>query len=356
MQRYKTQNLKNIFSLLIFLLTLLTQGHCKAMDTQNKPIHHTDSGFQNLDPEVRAKGLGDVLKWQFSRMFQSDLPSLNPSDYQFEIRENDGSDLIANNKNISLTWIGHASVLIQAEGKNILTDPIWSERCSPVSFAGPKRYTPPGVKIENLPKIDAVVISHNHYDHMDIPTLQILQNKFKPMFFVGLGNKEMLESVGLQNVYEMDWWESKEFTDLKITFTPTQHFSARGLFDRDKTLWGSYVIQTSQSSFYFAGDTGYFSGFQEIGNRFPTLDFAILPIGAYEPRWFMKVVHMNPEDTIQAFLDLKAKFLVPMHYQTFILTDEALDAPLSFTVQEMEKKKIDRKRLIDLKIGETRFY
>lgn len=343
-----------IYFIFIIIFNLLNLNACKAMEKE-KPIHHTKNGYRNLD-EVQAKGLSDVLSWQISKLFQSDLPSLNPEDYKFEIEPNDGSGLRENQDQFSLTWVGHASLLVQLDGKNILTDPIWSERCSPVSFLGPKRYTPPGIKMEDLPPIHIVLISHNHYDHLDISTLKELEKRYNPIFFVGLGNGELLRGEGIKRVHEMDWWDSKKELDLQINFTPTQHFSARGLFDRDKTLWGSYVIQGKKKSFYFAGDTGYFSGFKEIGKKFPGMDYAILPIGAYEPRWFMKIVHMNPEDTIQAFLDLGAKQLVPMHYQTFILTDEALDAPLPFTISEMEKRNIERQRLLALKIGESRFF
>lgn len=325
-----------------------------ANDKTNKP-HHTEFGFRNLNFKIESKGLLDVLNWQLSKIFKK-LPSLNPSDYEFEVLKNDGKLLKENQTNLSATWIGHASLLIQLDGKNILTDPIWSERCSPVSFLGPKRYTPVGISMEDLPPIHIVLISHNHYDHMDIPTLKELEKRFSPYFFVGLKNSEFLKSEGLKKVIEMDWWDMSTVLNLEIHFTPTQHFSARGLFDRNKTLWGSFVVRSTENSFYFAGDTGYFSGFSEIGKKFPNLDLAILPIGAYEPRWFMKSVHMNPEDSVQAFLDLQAKYMIPMHYQTFILTDEALDEPLKFTKLEFEKRVKNLSRLIDLKIGETRFF
>ncbi|MCX7999402.1 MAG: MBL fold metallo-hydrolase [Leptospiraceae bacterium] len=333
---------------------MIVTNSCFSNDETLKS-HHTPYGFRNLNPKIEAKGIVDVLNWQVSRLFQ-DLPSLNPLDYKFEIVANDGKLLRENQNTLSATWIGHASLLIQIDGKNILTDPIWSERCSPVSFLGPKRYTPAGIQMENLPEIHIVLISHNHYDHMDIPTLRELERRFSPYFLVGLKNGAFLKSEGLTKVIELDWWESYTLFNLEIHFTPTQHFSARGLWDRNKTLWGSFVVRSEKNSFYFAGDTGYFSHFQEIGKKFPNLDLAILPIGAYEPRWFMKPVHMNPEDSVQAFLDLKASYMIPMHYQTFVLTDEALDEPLKFTKQEFEKKVGDMSRLIDLKIGETRFF
>jgi L-ascorbate metabolism protein UlaG (beta-lactamase superfamily) len=317
--------------------------------------HHTEKGFQNLDPRVGAKGFGPVILWKLGNLFKS-MPSTEAKDYKIETIPNDGAKVRGNKNRMSFTWIGHASVLIQLDGKNILTDPIWSERCSPISFIGPKRYTNPGIKLDELPPIDIIVISHNHYDHMDLPTLKELDKRFKPTIYAGLGNKDFLKNEGLTNVVELDWWDIRFDKDLKITFTPTQHFSGRGLFDRAETLWGSYIIEGKSETVYFAGDTGYFPGFKEIGKRFPKIDAAILPIGAYEPRWFMKPIHMNPEDTLQAFSDLGAKYLLPMHYLTFVLTDEALDEPLKFTKSLFESQKINLNSLLDLKIGESKFY
>ncbi len=337
----------------ILLILILGCSNMQTLDPNKS--HHSQDGFKNLDPNLQAKSLFDVLVWQIGRQFKN-LPSLDAKDYQIETFVNDGIKLKENQKNFSFTWVGHASVLIQLEGKNILTDPIWSERCSPVSFAGPKRFTKPGIAIENLPKIDIVIISHNHYDHMDLPSLKILNEKFKPRFFVGLKNKSFLEENGIENVTELDWWENKTVDNIKVNFTPTQHFSARGVLDRNKTLWGSFVVQGKENSFYFAGDTGYFSGFEEIGKRFSNIDVALLPIGAYEPRWFMKPVHMNPSEAVQSFKDLKAKYFLPIHYLTFVLTDEALDEPLKYTKIELEKNNISKEKLLDLKIGESKFF
>jgi L-ascorbate metabolism protein UlaG (beta-lactamase superfamily) len=343
------------FSKIVFIFVILfLLNLCKGQDMKNKPSHHTESGFKNLDPSLKVNGFGDLISWQFSKLYTKS-PSTNPDDYKFEIFKNDGSLLKDNKTKLSVTWIGHATTLVQIDGVNILTDPIWSERCAPVSFAGPKRFTPPGISLGDIPKIDIVIISHNHYDHLDLPSLRILEEKFKPVFFVGLKNKKFLNDEGLTNVEELDWWESREVKGLIINFTPTQHFSARGVLDRNATLWGSYVVQGQKNSFYFGGDTGYFSGFKTIGEKFPNIDIAILPIGAYDPRWFMHPIHMDPEESLQAFLDLKARFMIPMHYQTFVLTDEALDEPLKL-ITEIISKKEKREQLIDLKIGETRFF
>ena len=341
----------------IFIILLFLYLGCKGSNNMrdNKGSYYDGKNFYNLDNSKKPPSLSDVIYWQSTRNFIN-LPSLNPKDYNFEVLENQGELIKSNNSKFSITWIGHATTLIQLNGKNILTDPIWSDRCSPVNFAGPKRYTKPGLTFENLPKIDIVLISHNHYDHMDLPTLKKLDQKFNPIFFVGLKNKNFLINEGLDRVVELDWWELYKLDEISITFTPTQHSSARGVFDKDTTLWGSFVVQGSKNSFYFAGDTAYFPEFNEIGNKFPGIDLAILPIGAYEPRWFMKVVHMNPEEAILSFSNLKAKYMVPIHYQTFVLTDEPLDEPLKKTREIFINKFKSTDRLLDLKIGESRFF
>ncbi|MEM7183936.1 MAG: MBL fold metallo-hydrolase [Spirochaetota bacterium] len=344
-------------SILAFLLVLL--GTCAESNIQMNQTrrHHVKDGFQNPG-KVQDHGFGDFLVWQWQRFWQ-DTSHLEPEKYaNFPIFQKPEIERIRNNKGkFSATWIGHATTLIQIEGKNILTDPIWSQRCSPVSFAGPKRYTQPGIaRIEQLPKIHFVLLSHNHYDHLDLPTLKALDKKFHPLFLVGLKNKQFLSSQGLENIIELDWWDDINRDGLRIVFTPTQHFSARTPFDRNETLWGSYIVQGEKNSFYFAGDTGYFSGFSEIAKKFPNIDLAIVPIGAYEPRWFMKPVHMNPSDAIQAFVDLQAKFMLPIHYSTFVLTDEPLNEPLKKTILGFQKRELQRTALLDLKIGESHFW
>ena len=317
--------------------------------------HHTKSGFKNIDLSYKDKKLYDVLVWQIGKLFKN-LPSLKPEDYSIETNSGGEASILENKDRLSFTWIGHATVLIQLDGKNILTDPIWSDRCSPVSFAGPKRFTKPGIDIEKLPKIDIIVISHNHYDHMDLPTLKILHKKFNPKIFVGLKNKKFLEDQGLSNVYDLDWWDSEKVDSLEVHFMPTQHFSGRGLFDKYDTLWGSFILKGKKDTIYFAGDTAYFSGFKEIAKKFPNISVAILPVGAYEPRDFMKAVHMNPEESFQAFQDLKANLFLPMHYLTFVLADEALDEPLRKTKNLFQISKTNSGRLLDLKIGTVKFF
>jgi L-ascorbate metabolism protein UlaG (beta-lactamase superfamily) len=232
---------------------------------------------------------------------------------------------------LRVTFINHATTLLQLDGLNVLTDPIWSDRCSPVSFAGPHRVRPPGVRFEDLPPIDAVILSHNHYDHMDVPTLKRLAAQFPNVrFFAGLGNRAFLESKGLRNTVELDWWQEVPLSpEVKLVSTPAHHFSNRGLSDGNGTLWTSYVLQGPSGVTYFAGDTGYGKHFRQVRERFGPPRLAVLPIGAFRPEAFMEVVHVSPEQAVQAHLDLEAQVSVPMHFGTFRLADDGQEEPVT---------------------------
>lgn len=238
--------------------------------------------------------------------------------------------LHAREEGLRVYFINHATCLIQFEKHNILTDPVWSKRVSPFRGIGPKRVTNPGIKFEDLPPIDIVLISHDHYDHLDIDTVIKLNQKFAPKFFVGLGVEKLLQRKGITQVHSMDWWDSIAIeSGLNVNFVPSQHFSGRGLFDRDSTLWGGFVVTGNKSKMYFAGDTGYSKKqFSDIYLRFGAMDVAILPVGAYEPRAYMQHVHMNPRDAVLAHQILKSKKSIPIHYGTFRLAIEERDAPL----------------------------
>ena len=220
--------------------------------------------------------------------------------------------------------------MIQVDGLNILTDPIWSERASPVTFSGPKRIRPPGVAIEDLPEIDLIVVSHNHYDHMDTASLRALRERQSrgPVIVSGLGNAGLLRSLDYDNPIELDWDESTNVGSSKVHFVECQHQSARGLHDRMRTLWGSFVIETSQGAIYFAGDTGYSPHFAEQGERYGPFALSIIPIGAYEPRYFMKAMHLNPSEAVAAHKDLKSEQSLGIHFGVFQLTWEGIDQPV----------------------------
>ncbi|MBI2061228.1 MAG: MBL fold metallo-hydrolase [Nitrospirae bacterium] len=228
---------------------------------------------------------------------------------------------------IRATWVGHSTFLIQWQGINILTDPIWSERASPVKWTGPKRHAEPGIRFEDLPRIHAVVISHNHYDHMDAATIKRLSIEHHPQFFVPLRVGAWFQKKHIAPVTELDWWQSRSLGPLSIFSVPVKHFSGRSPTDLDRTLWSGWILKGPDGSVFVAGDTGYTKFFSEIGRRFTPVRLAALPIGAYEPRWFMSPVHIDPAEAVQACVDLGAAHCMGMHFNTFRLTDEPQDEP-----------------------------
>jgi L-ascorbate metabolism protein UlaG (beta-lactamase superfamily) len=257
---------------------------------------------------------------------------------------------------IAVTFIGHSTFLLQIGGISVLLDPIWSERCSPVRFAGPRRARQPGQSLDALPGVDLLLVSHNHYDHMDLPTLREVRARWTPPTATGLGNARHLAKAGIRSAVELDWWQSVELAGTRVTYVPAQHFSSRGLHDRNCCLWGGFVVEAHGAVVYFAGDSGYCPHFAEIGQRFPRIDLALLPIGAYEPRWFMRQQHVNPEEAVRAHLDLQPRRSLGMHFGTFQLTDEAIDAPVRALRQAQLDAGVSETEFDVLGFGETREY
>lgn len=256
---------------------------------------------------------------------------------------------------LSVTFINHSTVLIQYQGINILTDPIWNHRASPLTILGPKRVRRPGVRLDELPPIDLVLISHNHYDHLDIETLKSLAKRCSPIVVTGRGNAPVLQEAKLQTIQELDWWESFRHQALDIVFTPTQHFSGRGLFDRQKSLWGGFVMASSASHVYFSGDTAVGPHHEQLRARFKKFRVAFMPIGGYEPRWFMKSAHMNPAEAVEAHQLLNAKVSIGIHFGTFAnLTDEGIEQPLKDLAEARTNAGVDPGRFVTLGFGETR--
>ena len=297
--------------------------------------HFNGKRFYNPNGS-RAPGWIDLLRWKLtsrpepSPRFISDVEESTPP------RQVEGSELRA-------TLINHSTVLIQQRGSQILTDPIWSERASPISWIGPRRRRRPGVRPEDLPRIDVVLISHNHYDHLDLQTLRWLAGRGDAVFIVPVGVSALLRSEKIGPAYELDWGESRRVNTTTVHCVPAVHFAGRGIFDRDKTLWCGYVISTENGIIYFAGDTAFGDHFFRIHERFGSPRLALLPIGAYEPRWFMSPVHMAPEDAVRAHGILDSGTSIAIHHGTFQLGDEGVDtakrlqascAPDSFLILE----------------------
>ncbi|TMQ17829.1 MAG: MBL fold metallo-hydrolase [Candidatus Rokuibacteriota bacterium] len=286
------------------------------------PSHHLAHGFRNLDPSYDYTLLGrtwSLLRRSVHREAPRGAPPAPVA--------NDGVALRANGTHPTVTWIGHATLLVQLDGLNILTDPNWSDHAGPLPF-GTRRLVPPGVRFKDLPHIDAVIISHDHYDHLDLPTVERLAREHHPTFFVPLGLRDWLAERGIHDVVELDWWDSQTFRGLRFTATPAQHGSGRGLLDQNLRLWCSWVIADARGKrLFFAGDTGYTPRLTEIGRRLGPFDVAAIPIGGYSAFAGQHPNHVNPEEAMQLFDDLGGRIFVPMHWGTFALNREPFREP-----------------------------
>ena len=343
--------------------TLLT-GAGAAAAAEVAPPHHRSGGFQNNYLEFAPRGFAELLRWQWQARRQglppapqSPTPSVAPD-----------LDFIAANARAgaamqpAVTWIGHATVLAQLGGLNLLTDPIFSGRAAPVRWAGPKRAQPPGLALSQLPHIDFVVISHNHYDHCDAASLQALagQPGGAPLFLVPLGLKSWMAELGISRVVELDWWQSHRLGDVEVVMTPVQHWSGRGLTDRLQTLWGGWAVFAPDAHLFFAGDTGYSRDFADIAQRFADrqrdggFDIALIPVGAYAPRWFMKDQHVDADEAVRLHQDLRARRSLGIHWGTFELSDEALDEPPRALASARARRGVADDDFFVLALGQTR--
>jgi L-ascorbate metabolism protein UlaG (beta-lactamase superfamily) len=311
--------------------------------------HHTPEGFRNT---YESGARGSFWKWQWERA-RDGLPKKPEGGYRFDVAPVE----VAKLTNPSVTWIGHATLLLRAGGLNVLTDPQFSERASPVAFAGPRRVVPPAIPLDRLPHVDVVVISHSHYDHLDEASVVALakQQGGPPLFLVGLGLKPWFAAMGIENVVELDWWDAHTVGPVKFTFTPVQHWSSRTPWDRNRTLWGGFLVEHPSLRFFFAGDTGYSRDFRDIAARVGPIDLAAIPIGAYAPRWFMRSQHVDPAEAVQIHLDLNAKRSVAIHWGTFDdLTDESLYEPPQVLARVLAERKLPADTFWVLKHGESR--
>lgn len=305
---------------------------CSSNEKYKITDHYNGKNFFNPGTNDEPKSIFTVLKWKIFGD-SSVWPDKVTPPYELAVPASSSEKLV-------VTFVNHAAFLVQVDGLNILTDPVWAKRVSPLSFAGPSRLHPPGIEFDKLPKIHAVLISHNHYDHMDAETIKKLEDKDAPLFIVPLANMEKMKSFGAKNVVEIDWWDSINLSDsVKVTLTPARHWSSRTLWDKRASLWGSFYLETKKEKIYFSGDTGYGAHFAEIYKRLGAPTLSMLSIGAYQPRWFMKEMHMNPEDAVLAHLDLQSKMSLGMHFGTFKLSDEKFEDPINDL--EMAKKKLN---------------
>lgn len=321
-------------------------------------IHSTGKKFFNPWAGSEPHGLGGVLRWTFERLGKKRRRGVPPVVSVARRTFHTKSDEV-----LQVTWIGHSTFLIQVGGRNILTDPIWSDRASPVQFAGPRRISPPGVAIEDLPLIHAVLISHDHYDHLDTSTVSKLRRMYpEARWFAPVGVGSWLRKRGVADVVEQDWDESSEWGESTITCIPAQHFSGRSISGRDKTLWCGWIVRSSGNAVLFAGDTGLHPDFERLTRTYGPVSVAIIPIGAYDPRWFMRPVHMNPEDAVAAYIAIRNVnadnrcVLIPSHWGTFLLTDEPADEPPERLREAWGRAQLPSENCAILHLGESHSY
>ena len=336
------------------------------------PAHHRPNAYQNNYIEFKPRSLLDLLKWKrdasrddLPKPPRTPMPTVVPDTVFIQANARAGATAMQP----AITWIGHATVLAQFGGLNVITDPVFSERVSPLSFIGPKRAVAPGLTLGALPHIDLVLISHNHYDHLDDASVRALakQPGGPPLFIVPLGIEAWFADREITNVVELDWWQPHTVASpagpVDVVLTPVQHWSGRGLNDRMKTLWGGYAVFAPDFQFFFTGDTAYSKDFTDIRERFASrqtpdkgggFDIALIALGAYEPRWFMASQHVNPAEAAQIHLDVNAKRSVGIHWGTFDLTDESLDQPPIDLVEARRAKGVAEDAFFVMAIGETR--
>ena len=333
---------------------LLTAAGCAGVGgpKPGAPAHHREHGFANTNPAFERPPFWTRTTFFASRIWAS---IVSPRTLTLPRVANDGAALRANRGEPTVTWVGHATLLFQLDGVNILTDPQWSERASPVSFAGPKRLTPPGLAFEDLPPIHVVLISHDHYDHLDVATVKRLAAEHRPRFYVPLGIKAWMAGLGITDVVELDWWDTRVERGVTLTCVPAQHFGSRTPFDLNRRLWAGWTIAGRERRVFFGGDTSYYDVyFKEIGARLGPFDLAAIAIGAYTPATIMRFSHTTPEEALQVFDAVRGRRFLAMHWGTFDLAEEPPDEPPQRLLAEARRRNLDPDRVWVLNHGETR--
>jgi N-acyl-phosphatidylethanolamine-hydrolysing phospholipase D len=316
-----------------------------------RPAHHVQGGFRNTNPEFRHPDAWTRLKFFASRSWST---TFNPRRYEAPRTVNDGRGLRADATLPTVTWVGHATLLVQLDRVNLLTDPHWGERASPLSWAGPRRLSPPGLAFEDLPAIHLVLISHDHYDQLDLDTARRLAAVHDPLFLVPLGLRAWFAERGLTRVEELDWWDTRDYRGLRLVCVPAQHWSQRTPWDRNERLWAGWAVLGRDRRLLFGGDSGYFTHFREVGARLGPFDLAAIGIGAYTPPAMMRFTHTTPEEAVQALEDVQGRVLLGIHWGTFDLAEEPLDEPPARMLAEARRRGIPPERAWILRMGETR--
>jgi len=310
----------------VFVIFIMGIGYSvSAPGYTGKPSKHFDGKKFNNKEGYDSKGFLDLIKWASTRN-AGNWTEKTEEDITYGEKP---AERVSDSVHV-ITYVNHSTFLIQTNGLNIITDPVYSDRVSPFSFAGPKRMRPPGIKFEDLPKINFVLLSHNHYDHLDVNTLKRIQESSDPVFITPLGVDLYLNKKGIYKTVSLDWWEAHTINkSVSVSAVEAQHFSSRGMFDRDKTLWAGYIIESLSGNIYFAGDTGYNNFFNKIGQDYGPIKTALIPIGAYIPRWFMGPIHVDPKQALQIHKDVGAELSIGMHYGTFPLADDGEMDPIN---------------------------
>lgn len=336
--------------LIAAILSMVAVGIFISAPRYRGPVSDHFDGSKFVNPGgAKAKGIREVFKWMLNRKQRP---------WREVTTESFGKHPLAHFKGgVRITFINHSTFLIQVDGVNILTDPVWSKRVSPFSWIGPRRMAPAGIRFGDLPRIDVVLLTHNHYDHLDIATMRMVFGAHHPTIVVPLGVKPFLDKHYVSGALEVDWWQTLEVRDISIQAVPAQHFSGRGMLDRDATLWCGYVIKTSEGNIYFAGDTGYNKDmFGAIASKSGPFKICMLPIGAYKPEWFMSPIHISPEGAVRMHLDLGSPVTIAMHYGTFPLADEGREEPVEDLQIAMRKHGLTDDQFIVLNAGEAKVF
>lgn len=344
-----------IFILVIGLLVtagfvMIVVGILISAPRYRGPVSDHFDGSKFINPGgAKAKGPREVLKWMMNR---------KQGPWHEVTGERFGKHPLAHFKGgIRVTFVNHSTFLIQVDGLNILTDPVWSRRVSPFTWIGPKRMAPPGIRFGDLPKIDVVLLTHNHYDHLDIATMRMVFGAHHPAIVVPLGVKKFLDQHYVSGAVELDWWQRVDLKDIGFQAVPSQHFSGRGLLDRDATLWCGFVINAREGNVYFAGDTAYNKAmFEKIASTSGPFKISMLPIGAYKPEWFMSPVHISPEDAVRMHLDIGSSVSIAMHHGTFPLADEGSKEPAEDLQLAMQKYGLAEDQFIILDAGDVKVF